>query len=212
MSRSRSGVRGDARFWVWVSAIVVALFAALPSRVLLLLYLPQTFVMFALLYNRLSSDFLRARPRPQMPGYRSAAAFACLAASCALHFWAMSIATIRAGWLVYLLPHMRPLDLLLPAVVLLVAGIALSTRGKRVWNGGMTLMVFSVAMCGTLMTCLSIGTSLVRYMPTPFQRVSIPWNTMTVYTGMATGVAYLLLQVGRPPRRNGPPLTMPDFL
>lgn len=197
---------------VWVTAICIALSAVLPSRLMLLFYLPQVLVSFALLYNRLSSDFLHSRARPKLPGYRSAACFACFAVSCALHFWAMSTVTIRAGLLVYLLPQLRPLDLLVPAAVLLVAGIALSTRGKRAWNCGMTLMVFSVAMCGTLVTCLSIGTSLVRYMPAPFQRVSIPWNTMTMYTGVAIGVAYLLLQSGRPPRRNGPPLTMPDFL
>lgn len=196
----------------WLTAISIALFAAFPYRLLLLLSLPQTLIMFALLYNRLGNDFLESRSRTDMPGYRRVACFVCFAASCALHFWAMSLATIRAGWLVYLLPRVRPLDLLIPAVVLLTIGIALSTRGKRAWNCGMTLMVFSVSMCGMLVTCLSAGTSLSRYMPAPFHRVSIPWNIITVYTGMTIGVAYLLLQAGRPPRRNGPPLSMPDFL
>lgn len=118
----------------------------LSTWVPVLVALPFGIVGFALMYNRLGNDYLSL---PQVtPGstVRRFVSFGLLAAASALYYWAISYAAAHTGAFAYIIPNIRPKNLLQAAAVLLVLGTAIAPRGRRMWNCGMALMTAAIAM------------------------------------------------------------------
>ena len=197
--------------YVWMTFTSIALTILLPVRLVILISLPFTGLFVALLYSKRSREFLEGgRHMPPTRTIRDLIRIGVLGASCLLHFFAMSFAASRTGWLPLLMPHGRPMSLLITAAIALLIGVALSPKGQRAWNCGMTLMIFSVSMTGQLLLYVTTSTPLVKYMPAPFRFTPFPWSVMIAYTGAVGLVATALLQWTRPPRRRLRP-EMPDF-
>lgn len=197
--------------YVWMAFTSIALTILLPFRLVVLISLPLTGLFVALLYSKRSHDFLEGgHHMPPGRTVRDLIRIGALGVSCLLHFFAMSFAASRTGWLPLLMPHGRPMSLLIAATIALLIGVALSPKGQRAWNCGMTLMIFSVSMTGQLLLYVTTSTPLVKYMPAPFRFTSFPWSVMIAYTGVVGLAATALLQWTRPPRRRSP-LEMPDF-
>ncbi|MBN3753747.1 hypothetical protein G3N95_12420 [Paraburkholderia sp. Tr-20389] len=205
----------DRRKWgrtlyVWTLIANHAIGLLTPFRLFSLISLPFSGALIAILYSRQSRDFLEEHRTPRERSLRDCIRIGALAVSCSLHYLAMSFSVSRTGWLAMLMPNGRPLDLLVVAAVALVIGLALSQQGRRAWNCGVTLMVFSVSMTGQLIVNVATSTPLVRYLPPPFRFIAYPWSVMIPYTGMVALVAFTLLQSNRP-HTPGPALKMPDF-
>ncbi len=196
--------------YVWTAFGNIALTALLPFRLFVLISLPLTGLFVALLYSRRSSDFLEGNDHMPGPSVRDLIRIGTISVSCLLHFLAMSFAASRTGWLLLLMPHGRPMSLLVAATITLFIGVALSRKGQRAWNCGMALMIFSVSTASQLLIYTTTSTPLVKYLPPPFRFTPFPWSVMIVYTGLVALVATALLQWTRPPRRR-PSLEMPDF-
>lgn len=205
----------DRRKWgrplyAWTLIVAHAWGLLTPFRLLSLISLPWSGVLIAILYNRQGRDFLAGHRNPGKLSARDCIRIGALAVSCSLHYLAMSFSVSRTGWLAMLMPNGRPLDLLFVAAVALFIGLALSPKGRRAWNCGVTLMVFSVSMAGQLIVNVATSTPLVRYLPPPFRFTAYPWSVMIPYTGMVALVAFALFQANRP-HTPGPALEMPDF-
>lgn len=182
----------------------------LPFRLVALISLPLTGLIVVLLYSNGSCDFLEGRHMPPRRTVRDSIRICALGVSCLFHFFAMSFAASRTGWLSLLMPHGRPMSLLFAAMITLFIGVALSPKGHRAWNCGMALMIFSLSMAHQLLVYVTTSTPLVKYMPSPFRFTPFPWSVMVAYTGLVALAATALLQWTRPPHRR-PRLEMPDF-
>ncbi|WP_256702877.1 hypothetical protein [Burkholderia ubonensis] len=194
---------------VWVALSVAEIM--LSSWPTVLIGLPLGVVILALMYNRLGNDYLSLPRAVKTPSVRRFASFGLLAASSALHYWAISYATMRAGAFGYILPNGRPLDLLVAAAVALVLGTAVAPGGQRAWHCGMSLMTSATAMLTMLLGYVAVATPLVRYMPHGYQRVAIPWQLITLYAVVTFCVALVLIRASKPPKVNGrEPWSIPD--
>ncbi|WP_236858378.1 hypothetical protein [Burkholderia metallica] len=176
----------------------------LSTWVPVLVGLPFGIIGFALMYNRPRSDYLSL---PQVtPGStgRRFVSFGLLAAASALYYWAISYAAAHTGAFAYIIPNIRPKNLLQAAAVLLVLGTVIAPRGRRMWNCGMALMTAATAMLGMPAGCVSIATPLVRHMPQEYQRmaIAIPWQPIMVYVALTFCVALVLIRVTKPPTRS----------
>ncbi|MDR0243469.1 MAG: hypothetical protein LBJ65_17890 [Burkholderia sp.] len=174
----------------------------LSTWVPVLVGLPFAVIGFALMYNRLSSDYLSPPHVTSRLTARCIASFCLLAAASTLYYWAISYAAAPAGTFGSLIPNIRPKTLLKAAVVALVLGTAFAPRGRRMWRCGVSLMTAALAMTGMLAGYVSIATPLVRYMPQEYQRteVAIPWQPIMVYVVVTFCVALVLIRVTKPPK------------
>ncbi|VBB13582.1 hypothetical protein [Burkholderia stabilis] len=174
----------------------------LSTWVPVLVGLPFGIIGFALMYNRLSSDYLRPPQITSGLTMRHCASFCLLAAASALYYWAISHAAAHAGAFAYIFPNTRPMNLLKAAVVALVVGTAVAPRGLRMWSCGMSLMTAAIAMLGMLAGYVSIATPLVRHMPQEYQRTAlvIPWQPIMVYVVVTFCVALVLIRATKPPK------------
>ncbi|MDN7930399.1 hypothetical protein QZM52_03730 [Burkholderia metallica] len=160
----------------------------LSTWVPVLVGLPFGIIGFALMYNRPRSDYLSL---PQVtPGStgRRFVSFGLLAAASALYYWAISYAAAHTGAFAYIIPNIRPKNLLQAAAVLLVLGTVIAPRGRRMWNCGMALMTAAAA----------------TLVPQEYQRmtVAIPWQPIMVYVALTFCVALVLIRVTKPPTRS----------
>ncbi|MDN7486941.1 hypothetical protein QZM35_04450 [Burkholderia sp. AU45274] len=184
----------------WCVSCVVWLL--LSTWVPVLVGLPFGIIGFAMMYNRLSSDYLHLPQAASGSTVRHFVSFGLLAVASALYYWAISYAAAHAGAFAYLIPNIRPKNLLQAAAVALVLGTAIAPRGRRMWSCGMSLMTAAIAMLGMLTGYVSIATPLVRHMPQEYQRtaVVIPWQPIMVYVVVTFCVALVLIRVTKPPR------------
>ncbi|WP_423394709.1 hypothetical protein [Burkholderia sp. LMG 21824] len=176
----------------------------LSTWVPVLVALPFGIVGFALMYNRLGNDYLSLRQVTPGSTVRRFVSFGLLAAASALYYWAISYAAAHTGAFAYIIPNIRPKNLLQAAAVLLVLGTAIAPRGRRMWNCGIALMTAAIAMLGMLAGYVSTATPLVRHMPQEYQRtaVAIPWQPIMVYVAVTFCVALVLIRVTKPPKRS----------
>ncbi len=112
--------------------------------------LPLAAIIFPLMYNRLSTEYLSHLYIENRPTARVSASFGLLAASSALHYWAISYSMARTGFFAYVMPNGRPMSLLIAAAVTLGLGVAIAPRGSRMWSCGMSLMTSAVAISVSL--------------------------------------------------------------
>jgi hypothetical protein len=197
--------------YIWTTVASIAVTISLPFRLNALISLPFAGLFIALVYSKRSYDFFaESHHMPPAHTVRDLVRIGALGLSCLLHFFAMSFAASRAGWLPLLMPQGRPLSLLIAATIALFFGVALSPKGQRAWNCGMTLMIFSVSMTCQLLAHVTTSTPLIKYLPPPFRFTPFPWSVMIAYTAVVGLTATALLQWTRPPRHR-PPLEMPDF-
>ncbi|WP_244136287.1 hypothetical protein [Burkholderia sp. BCC0405] len=176
----------------------------LSTWVPVLVALPFGIVGFALMYNRLGNDYLSLPQVAAGSTVRRFVSSGLLAAASALYYWAISYAAAHTGAFAYIIPNIRPKNLLQAAAVLLVLGTAIAPRGRRMWNCGMALMTAAIAMLGMLAGYVSTATPLVRHMPQEYQRtaVAIPWQPVMVYVAVTFCVALVLIRVTKPPKRS----------
>lgn len=196
--RRRWGRTLDVATWVVLSAASLML----SSWITVLIGLPLGIAGLALMYNRLSNDYLNLPHTVIEPTVRRFASVGLLAASSALHYWAISFATMRTGAFGYLLPNGRPMDLLIAAAIALVVGTAVAPRGQRMWCCGMSLMTSAVAMLAMLLSYVSVATPLVRYLPHEYRRIAIPWQPITVYAIVTFCIALVLIRATKPPKQS----------
>ncbi|VWC40820.1 hypothetical protein [Burkholderia lata] len=176
----------------------------LSTWVPVLVGLPFGIIGFALMYNRHSSDYLSLPQATSGLTVRRFVSFGLLAAASALYYWAISYAAVHSGAFAYIIPNIRPKNLLQAAAVLLVLGTAVAPRGRRMWSCGMSLMTAAIAMLSMLAAYVPIATPLVRHMPQEYQRtaVAIPWQPIMVYVVVTFCVALVLIRVTKPPTRS----------
>ncbi|KVT73816.1 hypothetical protein WK56_09415 [Burkholderia ubonensis] len=206
-SRRRWGRTLGVAVWVALSVAEIML----SSWIMVLIGLPLGIVALALIYNRLSNDYLSLPRAAKGPQVRRCASFGLLAVSSALHYWAIAFATMRTGAFAYMLPNGRPMDLLVAAAVALVLGAAVAPGGQRAWRCGMSLMTSAVAMSSMLLGYVAVATPLVRYMPHEYQRIAIPWQPITLYAVVTFCIAWVLIRATKPPKVNDrEPWSIPD--
>ncbi|VWC52885.1 hypothetical protein [Burkholderia lata] len=177
----------------------------LSTWVPVLVGLPFGIIGFALMYNRHSGDYLSLPQATSGSTVRRVVSFGLLAAASALYYWAISYAAVHSGAFAYIIPNIRPKNLLQAAAVLLVLGTAVAPRGRRMWSCGMSLMTAAIAMLSMLAAYVPIATPLVRHMPQEYQRtaVAIPWQPIMVYVVVTFCVALVLIRVTKSPTRSG---------
>ncbi|WP_257128099.1 hypothetical protein [Burkholderia sp. MSMB1072] len=185
---------------VWIALSVAILM--LSSWIMVVIALPLGLATFVLMYNRTSNDFLSLPHATTTPTARRFASVGLLAASSTLHYWAIAYATMRTGTFGYVLPNTPPMDLLIAAAATLLLGTAVAPRGQRAWYCGMSLMTSAVAMLFMLLSYVPVATSLIRYMPHEYSRVTIPWSLITRYAVLTFCVALVLIRVTKPPKRS----------
>ncbi|AXF23792.1 hypothetical protein CUJ89_25765 [Burkholderia pyrrocinia] len=183
---------------IWVALSVASLM--LSAWITVLIALPLAVAGLALMYNRLSNDYLSLSHAVIKPTVRRFASVGLLATASTLHYWAISFATMRSGTFGYLLPNGRPMDLLIAAAATLLLGTAVAPGGQRAWCCGMSLMTSAVAMLTMLLSYVSVATPLVRYLPHEYRRIVIPWQPITIYAVVTFCIALVLIRATKPPK------------